>query len=30
MGFLQKHSTKAFVYYRWALAALIAVVALVR
>jgi undecaprenyl-diphosphatase len=30
MGFLQKHTTKAFVYYRWALAVLIAVVALVR
>ncbi|MHC1739490.1 MAG: undecaprenyl-diphosphatase UppP [Anaerolineaceae bacterium] len=30
LNFLQKHSMDAFVYYRWALAALIVVVALVR
>jgi undecaprenyl-diphosphatase len=30
MGFLQKHTAKAFVYYRWALAVLIVVVALSR
>jgi undecaprenyl-diphosphatase len=30
LSFLQKHSTRAFVYYRWALAALVLVVALVR
>ena len=30
LNFLQKHSTDVFVYYRWALAALIVVVALVR
>jgi undecaprenyl-diphosphatase len=30
LGFLQKHTTKAFAYYRWALAALVAVVAIVR
>jgi undecaprenyl-diphosphatase len=30
LGFLQKHTTKAFVYYRWALAVLVAVVALAR
>jgi undecaprenyl-diphosphatase UppP len=30
LGFLQKHTTKAFAYYRWALAALVIVVALVR
>jgi undecaprenyl-diphosphatase len=30
MNYLQKHTTNVFVYYRWALAALVAVVALVR
>ena len=30
LAFLQSHSTKAFVFYRWALAALVLVVALVR
>jgi undecaprenyl-diphosphatase len=30
MAFLQKHTTKAFVFYRWALAALVVIVALVR
>ena len=30
LGFLQKHTAKAFVFYRWALAVLIAIVALVR
>jgi undecaprenyl-diphosphatase len=30
LDFLQKHTTKAFVFYRWALAVLIAAVALVR
>ena len=30
LNFLQKHSTDVFVYYRWGLAALIVVVALVR
>ncbi len=30
LGFLQKHTTKAFVYYRWALAILIVAVALIR
>ena len=30
LAFLQRHSTRAFVYYRWALAALVLVVALVR
>ena len=30
LTFLQKHSTRAFVYYRWALAALVLAVALVR
>jgi undecaprenyl-diphosphatase len=30
MDFLKKHTTKAFVYYRWALAILVAVVAIVR
>jgi undecaprenyl-diphosphatase UppP len=30
MDFLKKHTTKAFVYYRWALAVLVAVVAIVR
>lgn len=30
LSFLQKHSTKVFVWYRWALAALVAVVALAR
>jgi undecaprenyl-diphosphatase len=30
LSFLQRHSTRAFVYYRWALAALVLVVALVR
>ena len=30
LGFLQKHSAKAFVYYRWALAILVVVVALAR
>jgi undecaprenyl-diphosphatase len=30
LGFLQKHSTKAFVWYRWALALLVAIVALAR
>lgn len=30
LSFLQKHTTKAFVFYRWALAVLIVVVALVR
>jgi undecaprenyl-diphosphatase len=30
LGYLQKNSTDVFVYYRWALAALIVVVALVR
>ena len=30
LSFLQKHSTRAFVYYRWALAILVFVVALVR
>ena len=30
LTFLQKHSMRTFVYYRWALAALVLVVALVR
>ena len=30
LGFLQKHTAKAFVFYRWALAALVVIVALAR
>jgi undecaprenyl-diphosphatase len=30
LAFLQKHSARSFVYYRWALAALVLLVALLR